>query len=216
MADPIRVILADDHPLIQLGIGNVLTNAQDIVLVRTAADAHEAYLLTRELEPHVLLLDLNLPGPSPLETIATIRRDCPDVKVIVLTAHNEDIYVRTLIERGVNGYILKEDAAEAIAQAIRIVAGGGTWFSQSIVTKLIQWKTNSSRQSAGISLNDRELEILRLVVNGYTDQEISQKLDVADRTVRYALRTIYRKLEVRTRVEAAVQAVRLKLVESGP
>jgi two-component system, NarL family, nitrate/nitrite response regulator NarL len=210
----IRVLLADDHPLIRSGIGAELTAASGMELVGTAANADDAYRLTRELNPHVLLLDLNMPGPSPLETVAMIQNDCPDVKVIVLTAHDDDTYVRTLVGVGVDGYVFKDEAISVLVQAIRTVVDGGTWFSQSVVTKLVRWKTSSSRQSTRMSLTDRELDVLRLMVNGNTDQEISQKLGLADRTVRYRLRTVYTKLEVKTRVEAAVQAVRLKLVEA--
>lgn len=212
MAEPIRVLLADDHPLIRIGIGTVLSNTPGIELVCEAKNSHDAYLLTCEQKPRVLLMDLNMPGPPPLETIAAIHRDCPNVKVIILTAHDDDTYIRMLVGVGIDGYVFKEEAVEVIAQAIRAVDEGGTWFSQSIITKLVRWKMGTSKQSAGINLTDGEIDVLRLVVNGDTDQAISQKLGLADRTVRYRLRTIYTKLDVRTRVEAAVQAVRLKLV----
>lgn len=215
MDQSIRVLLADDHPLVRAGIATALATHADIQLVGEATNAHDANLKTLELNPHVLLFDLNMPGPSPLETVSAIRDGCPDVKVIVLTAHNDDTYVRTLVGFGVEGYVFKDEAIEIIAQAIRIVVGGGTWFSQSVVTKLVRWKTSTSKQINGMSLTNRELDILRLVVGGCTDQEISRRLGIADRTVRYSLQNIYTKLEVKTRVEAAVQAIRLKLVEFG-
>ena len=213
MVKPIRVLLADDHPLIRTGIRTVLAATSDIQVVEEATNAEDAFLMTRELSPHVLLMDLNMPGPAPIKTIASIRETCPAVKVIILTVHDDDMYVRTLIGCGVDGYVFKSEAVDVIVQAIRTVVEGGTWFSQSVVAKLVRWKTNASKQNTGMSLTDRELDVLRLVVSGYTDQEISQRLGLADRTVRYRLRTIYTKLEVKTRVEAAVQAVRMKLVE---
>jgi DNA-binding NarL/FixJ family response regulator len=214
MVKSIRVLLADDHPLIRTGISTVLSSAPDIKLIGEATNANDVYEMTRTMHPDVLLLDLNMPGPSPIETVTAVHNECPDVKVIVLTAHDNDTYVRTLVGFGVDGYVVKDEAVDAIVHAIRAVVNDGTWFSQSIVTKLVHWKTNTTKQRTGTSLTDRELEVLRLVVNGYTDQEISQQLGLADRTVRYRLRTIYTKLEAKTRVEAAVQAVRLKLVEA--
>jgi len=213
MTEPIRVVFADDHPLIRAGIGTLLSNAEGIELVGEATNAHEAYLLTRQENPNVLLLDLNMPGPSPLETVALVRNACPNVKLIILTGHADDAYVRALVGFGVEGYVIKDEGLEVIGQAIRTVANGGTWFSQPVITKLIRWNTSAPKQRGGTNLTDREMDILRLVVNGHTDQEISQKLGLADRTVRYRLRIIYSKLAVKTRVDAAVQAVRLKLVE---
>lgn len=214
MIAPIRVLLADDHPLIRSGISTMLSTYSDIIeLVGEATNAHEAHFMTcdPDFRPDVLLLDLNMPGPSPLETIAIIREKCPNVKVIVLTGHSEDAYVRALVGFGIEGYIFKDEATEVIIQAIHTVVSGGTWFSQSVVTKLMRWKTSTSRQNAGLSLTNRELDILQLVVRGYTDQKISQELGIADRTVRYNLQVIYTKLEVKTRIEAAVKAVQLKL-----
>jgi DNA-binding NarL/FixJ family response regulator len=216
MVKPIRVLLADDHPLIRTGIRTVLAATTDIQVVEEATRADDAYRMTYELHPHVLLMDLNMPGPSPITTIAAIRNTCPSVKVIILTVHDDDMYVRALINCGIDGYVFKSEAVDVIVQAIRTVVDGGTWFSQSVVAKLLRWKTSASKQGTGMSLTDRELDVLRLVVGGHTDQEISQRLGLADRTVRYRLRTIYTKLEVKTRVEAAVQAVRLKLVENLP
>src|SRR5262249_36777556 len=162
-------------------------------------------------DPHVLVLDLNMPGPSPIETVTAIHDECPNVKVIVLTGHTNDTYVRTLVELGVDGYVFKDETPETIAQAIMPEADGGSCVSQSILATLVRRKTNMTGQNSGTSLSNRDLEILRLIVSGHTDQQISQKLGLADRTVRYRLRTIYTKLQVQTRVEAAVQAVRLKL-----
>jgi two-component system, NarL family, nitrate/nitrite response regulator NarL len=213
--EDIRVVLADDHPIIRSGISHLLSKADGIKLVGEAANGHDAYHQACDplLKSDVLLLDLNMPGPSPLETVGMVRNACPNVKLIVLTGHADDAYVRALVGFGVEGYVIKDEGLDDIVQAIHTVAKGGTWFSQPVITKLIRWNTGASKQRGGTHLTDREMDILRLVVNGHTDQEISQKLGLADRTVRYRLRIIYSKLAVKTRVDAAVQAVRLKLVE---
>ena len=185
MAETIRVLLADDHPLVRAGIRAILMSEADVTLIGEAIDGHQAQRMSQDLQPDVLLLDLNMPGPPPMDMVAYMRTHCPTVKVLVLTAHDDDAYVRGLITAGVAGYVLKDEAIEVVVQAIRAVARGGTWFSQPIVTKLVRWKSGALMPSDSATLTDRELDVLRLVVAGKTDQEIGRQLGIAERTVRY-------------------------------
>ena len=212
MAQPIRVLLADDHPLVRAGIRTTLQGEADVLLVGEATDAHEAQCLSQELRPDVLLLDLNMPGPSPIETVAALRELCPATRVLVLTAYDDDAYVRAVVAAGAAGYVLKDDATEAVVRAIRTVMEGDTWFSRSIMEKLVHGGAGASIQAGHPELTSRELDVLRLVVDGKTNQEIALALAISVKTVEKHLGEVFAKLGVASRVEAAVQAVRAGLV----
>jgi NarL family two-component system response regulator LiaR len=216
---PIRVLLADDHPLVRAGIRATLCNEPDIIVVGEAADGHEARLRTEELGPDVLLLDLNMPGPSAIDTVTYLRRRCPHVKVVILTAFDDDAYVRGLVKAGVAGYILKDEVPEAVARALHAVVEGGTWFSRPLMQRLITPSTaddgaDSAADAYEPPLTGCEVRILQLLVEGLTDREIGQELSLAERTVRYCLRNIYDKLHVANRTEAAYRASQINFGSS--
>ena len=211
---PIRVLLADDHPLVRAGIRATLCNESDIVFVGEAADGVEARRLTEEREPDVLLLDLSMPGPSAIETVTYLRERCPGVKVLILTAFDDDAYVRGLVNAGVAGYILKDEVPEAVVHALHTVVEGGTWFSRHLMKKLTQPPSGNAEAADDEEepqLTGREVQILQLLVEGLTDREIGQVLGISERTVRYCLRNVYDKLRVSNRVEAAYRASTLEL-----
>jgi DNA-binding NarL/FixJ family response regulator len=212
MTRQIRVLLADDHPLIRAGIRTILTTEPDVRLVGEAIDGTDAQHLCRTLQPDVLLLDLNMPGPSPAETVAVLRTECPAVHVLVLTAHDDDAYVRALVAAGVDGYVLKDDATEAVVRAIHAVMQGDTWFSRPVMDKLARPETRGNLPSAKPALTAREMEVLRLVVAARTNQEIARALGISVKTVEKHLAELFTKLRVASRVEAAVLAVREQMI----
>jgi DNA-binding NarL/FixJ family response regulator len=203
MSKEVRVLLADDHPLVRAGIRSTLDMVRDVLLVGEATDGYETQQLSRKLDPNVLLLDLNMPGPRPSETVAYLRENCPELRVLVLTAYDDDAYVRGLVAAGVAGYILKDEATDTVVRAIRAVAQGDTWFSRSVIEKLAQMEDEQSRE---VPLSDREQGILELVARGYSNAHIAARSNLADQTVRNYLSRIYTKLGVNTRAEAIVWA----------
>jgi DNA-binding NarL/FixJ family response regulator len=208
----ITVLLADDHPLVRMGIRTALSAAAGVLLVAEATSGEETQLLCQQYMPDVLLLDLHMPGPPPLETVRYVQTHVPTVRVLILTAYDDDVYVKDMLRAGVAGYILKDVATESIVQAIAAVAQGGTWLSQSIAEKLVQWGTGEHQQPTPANLTPRETEVLRLVTAGKTNQEIGGQLAISEKTVEKHLREIFIKLGVVSRVEAAVRAVRENLV----
>lgn len=216
---PIRVLLADDHPLVRAGIRATLCGEPDLVFVAEAADGLEARRLTEELEPDVLLLDLSMPGPSAIETVTYLREHCPRVKVLILTAYDDDAYIRGLVSAGVAGYVLKDEVPEAVVRALHSVMQGDTWFSRPLMQRLTQDAlpgTAPSDDGEEPQLTGREVQILQLLVAGQTDREIGQALNLAERTVRYCLHNLYDKLRVSNRTEAAYRASLLGLGDKGP
>lgn len=211
---PIRVLLADDHPLVRAGIRATLCGEPDLIFVGEAANGIEARSLSEELEPDVLLLDLSMPGPPAVETVTYLRERCPNTKVLILTAYDDDAYVRGLIKAGVAGYILKDEVPEAVVRALHSVRDGGTWFSRPLMQRLAKtpsFASDTTEEGDEPQLTGREVQILLLLVEGQTDREIGQALNVAERTVRYCLRNIYDKLGVSNRTEAAFRASQLGL-----
>lgn len=168
--------------------------------------------MSDELQPDVLLLDLNMPGPSAVNTITHLRLYTPKTKVLALTAYDDDAYVRALVTAGVAGYVLKDEATESVVSAIEAVVQGGTWFSQPIAEKLIEWGTGRTRQDKTVALTDRELAVLKLLVAGKTNQKIGEALGISEKAVEKRLEGVFGKLGVSSRVEAAVRAMREGLV----
>lgn len=199
--EQIRVLLADDHPLIREGIGNTLHRDGRLSLVGVATDGEETRHLVAELQPDVLLLDLNMPGAPPLETVAFVAESCPQTQVLVLSAFNDFVSVRALVRAGVRGYVLKDEAVRTVVRAILTVADGGTWFSGEVAQQL------AARDQSGPDFTDRETEVLRYLARGWSNKRIAEKLEVTERTVRFHLKNIYRKLDVGSRGEAIVWAV---------
>ncbi len=202
----IRIVIADAHPLIRAGLQSSLTSETDLCVVGEAANGEEAQRLCEDHQPDVLLLDLGMPGPSALETLAYLHQHSPQTRVLMLTAFDDEAHVRGLVEAGVAGYMLKEEAPATLSEAIRAVMRGFAWFSQSVAQKLTQ-------PPASAALTQREQEVLRLLARGGTNRKIAEELCVAEITVRFHLRNIYSKIDVGTRAQAVRWAMQHGLGE---
>lgn len=200
----IRVLLADDHPFIRAGIQAELAEEADILVVGEASTADEVMARCPELWLDVLVLDLSMPGPPPRETIAFLKQCCPDLHILVLTAYQEEAYIRGLVALGVKGYVLKDEATEALVDAIYAVHRGDTWFSQSVMEKILGGVQDHLLE---VALTTRELEILKLLRQGLTNKEIAYQLRIAERTVRFHVENLLEKLQARNRPEAVANAI---------
>ena len=209
--NPIRVVLADDHPVVRRGIRDMLERVVDICVVGEASTGEEALHLVDELKPDVLLLDMELPGIKGIEVAQQLKQLGSPVRILVLSAHDEPIYIRELLEAGAAGYLVKEEAPETIIEAVRGVAHGEQgWVSRRIAAQMVSWMRGDD--VGGVKLTPREMDVLRLVVEGKTNQNIGVLLGISEKTVEKYLYAIFAKLDVTSRVEAAVYAVREGLV----
>jgi len=162
----IRVLLADDHPALRIGIRVILERAPDIKVVGEAEDGMEAQQSTADLRPQVLLLDLRMPGPRPAETVAWVQARCPETAVLVLTAHDVDGYLAAMVEAGAAGFMVKEEAPETVVEAVRAAARGEVLFSREQLTRARRWREEVGERWE--SLTERERTVLELVVEGLT------------------------------------------------
>ncbi len=207
----IRVVLVDDHPVVRRGLRGLLEKDEGITIVGEASTGREALKLTYELQPDILILDMELPDIKGTEVAERLQESHSPVKVLALSAHDDIIYIRELLEAGASGYLMKDEAQGTILEAIHGVANGEQgWVSRRIAAQMATWMRNES--SGGDSLTGREMEILRLVVEGRTNQYIAHSLGISEKTVEKYLGEIFGKLNVASRVEAAVYAVRNGLV----
>lgn len=202
MTETIRVLLADDHPALRLGLRVLLERAPDVELVGEAENGEEALALIETLQPDVVILDCELPGLEGVEVAQEIRRRNLPSRVLALSAYDNEHYVRGMLDAGAVSYLLKDEAPKMIVTAVQATARGEGHFSSAVVTKVAAW-VRGERPS---KLTERELEVLRLVAEGLCNKEIAHRLKVKRRTVEFHLGNILKKLGVASRVEAAMWA----------
>ena len=208
---PIRVLLVDDHPIVRSGIRGLLEKALDLEMVGEASTGEESLRLVEETHPDVLLLDMELPDIQGTQVARQVQQNHPNVRILALSAHDDPAYVRSLLELGAAGYLMKEEAPEAIVEAVRGVAHGEQgWVSRRIAAQIASWIQVGD--SGKVKLTSRERDVLRLIVQGKTNQAIAHEMKISEKTVEKYIRTIFTKLNVSSRVEAAVLAVREGLV----
>lgn len=211
MADRVRVVLADDHAVVRKGIRQFLEEAGDVEVIAEAGDGAEAVRLVEAYEPDVAVLDIRMPELTGVEATRQIKERFPDVRVLVLTAYDDDPYLFALLRAGADGYVLKTAGGDELVHAVRTVKGGGTALSPEIAGKVVRQVMTGRPEGAAEQvepLTSRELEVLRLAARGLTNRAIGHRLAISHRTVQGHLANIYGKLGVNSRTEAVTEAVR--------
>ena len=205
MTEPIRLITADDHPLIRKAVCSVIDSDEGVELVGEAKNGDEAHKLCKQFCPDVLLLDIDMPSPTTIETIKSISESCKGTKFLILSAYDDYGHINKVIGAGISGYILKDELPEVIVKAIYAVHKGSVWFSQAISNKVMEWQF-SKPQLAQIKLSKRELDLLRLIAKGCNNTLIARELNLSGQTVRNYISTLYDKLSLHTRAEVVIWA----------
>lgn len=208
----IEVIIADDHVLFREGTRSLIEQEQDIEVVGEANDGEEAVALVTKLHPHVVLMDIAMPKVNGIEATQQIKARHPATAVLILTAYDNDQYIVALLEAGAAGYLLKNVSGKELVNAIRAVHAGEAVLHPVIAHKVFNHFVTSGQKLGGAAppreLSEREIEILRLAAKGMSNQEIAEKLFLSRRTVQAHLVNIFRKMDVGSRTEAILQALK--------
>ena len=219
--EPIRELIVDDHALFRRGLEMVLDEEDDIELVGQASDGAEATLKAAESLPDVVLMDVRMPKSSGIEACRALKEAAPSTKIIMLTISDEEEDLFEAIRAGASGYLLKDIPLDEVAESVRAVHGGQSLISPSMAGKLLtEFATLGRRDSAqrveqvpAPRLTDREMEVLKLVAKGMNNRDIARELFISENTVKNHVRNILEKLQIHSRMEAVMIAVREKLIE---
>jgi len=216
--DRIRILLADDHAILREGIRALLEDQPDMAVVGEAADGRQAVELARKLEPDIVVMDIGMPLLNGLEATRQIKRDRPQVAVLVLTMHDNEEYVSQLLTAGASGYVLKRAASSELVTAIRAMAAGQNYLSPAVTKVLIEGYI--SRKPAGPAILDpfdtltaREREVLQLVAEGHTNSEIARLLSISLKTVKAHRSNLMQKLGLHDRGELIKLAIQRGIIE---
>jgi DNA-binding NarL/FixJ family response regulator len=215
--EPIRVAVVDDQELFRRGLTMLLGVEDDIEVVGEAGDGIAATELAGTTVPDVILMDVRMPKRSGIEACVAIKEIAPTARIIMLTVSDEEADLYDAVKNGASGYLLKDSSIDEVAQAIRVVADGQSLISPSMAIKLLdefkQMSRSDRQQVPTPRLTDRELEVLKLVAQGLNNREIAKRLFISENTVKNHVRNILEKLQLHSRMEAVMYAVREKLLD---
>jgi two-component system nitrate/nitrite response regulator NarL len=215
---PVRIVIADDHPIFRDGLRKLLEQEPDLEVVGEAADGAEAVKLARELKPDILLLDFAMPRHPGLEALRALEAEQEGPRTIVLTASIEKRQIIEALQLGARGVVLKESATQLLLKSIRAVMSGEMWIGRENVHDLVQFLRNAEGAPApptpapSLGLTPRELDIVGTIVAGYSNREIARHLGISEDTVKNHLSNIFDKVGVSSRLELALFAVNHRLI----
>ncbi len=208
----IRVVIADDHPLIREGLRRILEFEEGIRVVTEVGDGQGAINVARNTQFDILLMDLNMPGVNGLEACRVIRRERPEIGILILTVDDSDEKIFQILQLGVAGYLLKDVVPKTLVDSIRKVYSGEPILAPAVTGKLLGQLVSGNQPKDNFGLSNREMEILSYVVKGASNRGIGISLFISEKTVKNHLSNIFRKLEVEDRTQAALKAVKAKLI----
>ncbi len=213
MTLPIRILVADDHPVVRDGLVAMLGTQPDFSVVGEASTGTEVVQKAALLLPDVVLLDLEMPDMNGVEALQQMRAERPDVRVLVFTAFDADELIVKAVQAGVQGYLLKGTPRSEIFQAVRVVGAGGSLLQPVVVSKLMQHISKANEPPAAELLTDREVQVLGLLAHGKSNKEIAAVLSISERTAKFHVSSILGKLGAGNRTEAVTLAAQRGLVK---
>ncbi len=212
----IEIMIADDHRVFREGIVSILENTGEIKVIAQAQDGKEVMEKLQKVQPKLILMDISMGQAGGIETTKLVKEQYPDIKVLVLSMHSESSYIVKMLEAGASGYLLKDAGSSELINAIKAVAEGHTYFSSQVsatlVDQLVKGKKMPERKS-GVPLTRRELEVLRLIAEEYSNPEIAEKLFISIRTVDTHRRNLLEKLGVKNTAGLVKYAIKHGLAE---
>lgn len=220
---PIRILIADDHALLRQGIKNALSLEADLEVIGEASNGEEVLNLVVHLKPDIVLLDINMPKGNGLEVTRQLAANFPSIRCIILTIHDDEYYVLEVIKAGASGYLLKDIEAAMLIEAIRVVHAGESFIYPTLAKKLFsqisRLENEHVNESATVQrrrnegrLTYREAEVLQLMAQGLSNQELAARLFLSEKTVKNHLTNIFRKIHVTDRTQAVIYAIKHKIV----
>ena len=219
MSQPIRILLCDDQPVVTEGLQVILSSVNDFLVVGSAANGLEALEQIERLQPDLVVMDLRMPIMNGIQATEQARKRFPEVRVLILTTYDDDEWVFDAVRAGASGYLLKDAPREQIISAIRGTAAGATHVDPKVAGKLFTYIAQPGAVHAsptvGVELSAREREVLQLLADGLSNADIAERLFLSKGTVQNYVSSLFSKLEVTDRTQAAVLALRYGLVRSG-
>jgi len=211
----IRIVVADDHPIVREGIKQLLSAVPDLGVVGEAQDGHEVMQCVREREFEVLVLDLSMPGKSGIELIKQVREEKPKLRILVLTMHQEHQYAVRAIKAGAAGYLTKESAAAQLVEAIRKVAGGGAFVTAAVAEQLALSTMPRADSPPHQRLSDREFQVFRLLASGRSVSDIAAELSLSVKTVSTHKARLMQKMNLNNPAELVRYALHHRLIDDA-
>lgn len=208
----IRVLIADDHPVVRLGLKMILDNEPDISVHKEARTARQALELIHNTDFDIILLDISLPDRNGLEVLHQLKNEYPDINVLVISMHSEDLYAVRVLKEGASGYINKDSAPEELVKAVRKVVSGGKYVSPSLGEKLAFGLVSESYGPPDRALSNREFQVMRMIASGKTIKEISNELYLSEKTVSTYRGRIMKKMNMKTNAELITYSIKNNLI----
>lgn len=213
----IKVLIVDDHPLVREGLIKILSTDERIEVAGSAENGEQAVELALKIKPDIILMDINLPVLNGIEATRIIKSRIPETGIIALTIHDQEEYLFELIKAGISGYLLKDASPDLLVKTVLGVSKGESFIPPSLTAKMLaefnRLASTSNRHANPQGLTRREVDVLRLLALGYSNRVIAEKLFISEKTVKNHLTSIFQKLGVEDRTQAAIHAVKNKIVE---
>lgn len=214
-----RILLAEDHTILREGLRALLAREPDLTVVAEARTGREAIIGAGEHKPNLIIMDLSMPNTNGTEAIKDVKRRYPEIKIIALTIHKADEYIRATLKAGADGYVLKDDTHEELLVAIRSVLKGKTYLSpsicQSVVSEYLDGSLYSESCSSWDTLTHREREVIKLVAEGYKNKEIAAYLSLSEKTIEKHRSNLMKKLDLHSASQLTAYAIKNGIVQSG-